>query len=77
MVVGKDGATPKPGDLSVCMRCGAWHRFTDTEGTLRPFTVEDWVELPDALLNELRRATKAVQEAGREFARKGGKWGDA
>jgi hypothetical protein len=63
-IVGNEGATPRAGDLSVCMGCGCWHRFADDQGTLRPFLAEDYLDkdLDEETLAVLRKATAVIRQ---------------
>lgn len=61
-----DGATcvfedvaPKPGDLSVCVRCKHWLRFND-DLTLRPMSQDDIDVLKPEEFKQLMRTTEAL-----------------
>lgn len=50
---------PKPGDLSVCIACGAFATFTQ-DLNLQTFPDEKILDLPDEMRMELVRARKMV-----------------
>jgi hypothetical protein len=52
---------PKPGDFTICLRCGAWHRFKD-DLSIRPFEAEDTLDLDAHQRAHMRRITKLIQE---------------
>jgi hypothetical protein len=58
---GKDDMLAQPGDISICMKCGAVQRFAD-DMTMRPNTPEEAEEITNdpELLNELARYVKGV-----------------
>ncbi len=51
----RDGHNPKPGDLTLCVYCGAMSSFTETLH-IRAMTPEEFRELPAELRAELEGA---------------------
>lgn len=47
---------PRPGDVSICIYCRTWLRFTD-DLTLRIMTKEDLEEMPLDVLEIMKRST--------------------
>lgn len=61
-------ATPKPGDFSLCMRCGAVLRF-DAELRLEPATSDELTELDEEGRTTLLRAQAVIRKLRPEFER--------
>lgn len=55
----KGGASPQPGDLSVCAYCGCVLEFVDN-GVVN-VTPEKWKALPEQTQREIKRAAAAIQ----------------
>lgn len=60
----KDDATPRHGDISLCIRCGEWAVFDSFwVGGMRKPNHAEYVEIVDnPLSHEMRRAWLMVQE---------------
>lgn len=56
-----DKAVPKPGDLSLCMKCGELMTFND-DMTLRLSSIEDVMGLKPEENNLLERTQKLIRE---------------
>jgi hypothetical protein len=56
-------ATPSPGDLTLCIRCGSLNVFADDLTARRPTDEEYFAAAADSELQELRRAILAVGDA--------------
>ena len=57
-----DGTTPKDGDVSLCIRCGAWLVFTNNADELRPITEDEIEKLPDETFELLTHLTNKIVE---------------
>lgn len=49
-----------PGDVTICIRCGGWHIFTE-ELQLRRFEPEDLNGVDDEMLAQMRRVTTKIK----------------
>lgn len=58
------GATPKPGDISICYYCGTFLVFNlvDEKLSLRKLTDEEFDALPEESRAELLRMKKLIRE---------------
>lgn len=56
---GIGSSSPSPGDISVCVKCRSWLRFTE-DLTLRPFEDADFKEIDPDTLNLLRLMTQSL-----------------
>ena len=54
-VANGNDAVPKPGDISICLNCGAANIFGESM-MLRPLTALDLMQIPDDQRDLLRRA---------------------
>lgn len=61
-----NGATPSPGDLSVCIHCASALTF-DAELRLRVLTQAEMRELDPEIAKVLRRYMRAVRSADRRL----------
>lgn len=57
---GDENIAPGPNDLTVCIECGCWLRFTD-DMNVRAMTPEEIEALPNRLARTLAKATFACQ----------------
>ena len=62
-----DAAAPEPGDLTVCIKCASWLRFTDD---MQLVFVEDaeYRTLPEHVRIHLQEASLAVRRSWRVLA---------
>lgn len=54
---------PNPGDLVICLNCGAYLKFAD-DMALQDLTTVEWSRLDDETKIILNRTSKAIRERG-------------
>lgn len=59
MATGFGSKSPKPGDISVCVQCHSWLRFTE-DLTLRPFEEADLKDVDPETLKLLKMMTLSL-----------------
>jgi len=57
--------TPTPGDVCICINCGAWCRFTDHRGSTRKMQQPELAEFHVATLVEMMASTLYIRQRGR------------
>ena len=66
---GREGAHPSPGDLAICIRCGAWNQFAANLGLISltaeakralPIEARDEMACFDAAFRQLRARRRRV-----------------
>lgn len=60
---------PECGDVSICLYCASYLIF-DEDLTLQLLSVEDLLELPDEILQQLTRMRKEIKKANQKRNKK-------